>query len=127
MTEKGVARLADAWRKAQEAWDRRELSEREWRYLHAASKLAQEHPDEAWDFVTSVIRVKPSTIVYEILGAGPLEDLLNNHGEWALPKVEEALRIDPDFKRLLEYVWLRADANGAAKRLIELGCDEVST
>jgi len=43
--------------------------------------------------------------VLESLGAGPLEDLLNHHGESVIKKVIEYSKENDSFKSVISYVW----------------------
>ena len=70
--------------------------------------LPYNDPDTCWRFIRCVlerIEAKPENPLFQVLAAGPLEDLLNHWGAEVIDRVEkEALR-DPRFRQLLGGVW----------------------
>ena len=71
-------------------------------------QLARAEPDTAWAVILailSVIDAQPSSLLFQVLAAGPVEDLLSHHGESLIGRVEEQARTDDRFKLLLGGVW----------------------
>ena len=122
MTEEGIKRLAKAWKTAQESFDRGDISEEEWKFIHAVHRLPDSRPEELWEFVVKLVELSPGPDVTDILSAGPLEDLITFHGEQMLPRVEALANESSLFRELLQGVWL-CDSDGDFVRSYEkLGC-----
>lgn len=70
--------------------------------------LTEEPPERYLDAILEVLaRVdhsSPSPML-GVLAAGPLENLLNQHGEAVIERVEILARRDPGFRLLLNGVW----------------------
>jgi hypothetical protein len=107
MHEAEVNALAAAWvlywKSPEGSAARAELS-------HASDRvwdLTHEDPDGAWQLILAIDRAEPSSAIREVLSAGPLEDLLCNHGEAIIERVEHEAKVNPSFARLLGGVWQR--------------------
>ena len=68
-------------------------------------ELMPEHPDECWHTILAILDREPGENVLAILGAGPLEDLIQEHGPAFIDKIEFEARENPPFKALLSRVW----------------------
>jgi len=55
----------------------------------------------AWEIVTELIEVAPSDDALGFFAAGPLEDLLSQHGPHLISRVEERARHSPKFLRAI--------------------------
>ena len=67
--------------------------------------VVREHPEHAWQAIVvtvSDVRAKP---YLGILAAGPMEDLLANHGSAFINRVENEARSNPAFAWMLGGVW----------------------
>ena len=92
--------------------------------------------EAAWDLVVTLVRRAPDEQLGRI-GAGPLEDLVNEHGPALVEWIEGECRRDARFKEALGRIWLTSGelptevearivaASGA--RIVVLGGDEAST
>ena len=67
--------------------------------------LMQEQPNECWQAILAVLDREPGENVLGILGAGPLEDLIHEHGPAFIDRIEFEARENPPFKALLTRVW----------------------
>ncbi len=67
--------------------------------------LAWKQPERAWAAILSLIARSPSDQFLAILAAGPLEDLLCEHGAAFIARVEQEARRDPQFRDALAGVW----------------------
>ena len=65
----------------------------------------QEDVDAVWWFVLAVVAKDQSNRVMEQTAAGPLENLLADHGEKVIDRVEREAKSNPNFARLLGGVW----------------------
>jgi hypothetical protein len=72
---------------------------------NAVWDLTFENPDAAWAFILEVLKVDGSSTVKETLSAGPLEDLLSEHGPTMIERVELEARTNREFASLLGGVW----------------------
>ena len=70
--------------------------------------LVNTKPAAAWEIILEILRRDQSDRIYENLSAGPLEDLLANHGPEFIAKVEARALVDPAFRELLGGVWRNA-------------------
>jgi hypothetical protein len=78
------------------------------RYLWAHGAfwdLCRENPDDAWCAILNVLARNPDARVIRNLAAGPMEDLLTNHGAEVIDRVEKRARADRTFAALLGGVW----------------------
>lgn len=62
-------------------------------------------PDACWAAILVILDRTSNAKVLEILGAGPLEMLIHQHGPRFIERIEFEAREDPSFKSLLCYVW----------------------
>jgi len=71
-------------------------------------EIPREKPELCWDVILEIlnrIEPDPSNRLFQVLAAGPLEDLLANHGEAFVERVTAQAAKDPRFARLLGGVW----------------------
>ena len=71
-------------------------------------ELPFNNPQLCLDVIIKVLEKidsKPENELFTILAAGPLEDLLTEHGEAVVGKVEILARRSPEFRNLLNGVW----------------------
>lgn len=71
-------------------------------------ELPRSNPDLCLSTIVEVLRLIPadtSNTHFQALAAGPLEDLLTNHGEMVVDAIETLLRRDPAFRLLFGGVW----------------------
>ena len=76
--------------------------------------LTREQPELAWLAILEVLAVIGADIKdrrFAVLAAGPLEDLMSEHGKTMIGRVELHARQNPDFALLLGGVW-RSDIDG---------------
>ena len=85
--------------------DKNRAEEFFWAYL-CVLDLVEDHADLGWDFVLATLATKPDEkAALPVLAAGPLEDLLANHGSAIIERVEIEARRSPAFRHLLGGVW----------------------
>jgi hypothetical protein len=56
--------------------------------------------------ILSLISADPSNRYFQVLAAGPLEDLIIENGEAVIEEVETLARRSPEFRKLLNGTWL---------------------
>jgi hypothetical protein len=85
----------------------------------ALRDLVSEHPDTAWTVIQILVERAESDERIESIAAGPLEDLVRQHAEAFVSRVEDRAMRDPRFKICLGGVWLdpRDVSEDVARRL----------
>src|SRR5258706_9999287 len=76
--------------------------------VYVLNDLSREQPELCWEVILEIMRsIKPdpATTTFQVLAAGPLEDLLTQHGEWFIDRIESEAKRNPRFKLLLGGVW----------------------
>lgn len=68
-------------------------------------ELVNEYPETCWNAILEILHREPSEKVKDILAAGPLEDLIDTHGEEYIELIEEEAKINSKFRELLRGVW----------------------
>jgi len=86
--------VAEAWISVQENW---------WAYQHLQS-LIENSPEEAWDMILAILERIESPELLEDLGAGPLEDLMRDHGPEFIDRVESLARENQRFRAAVSVV-----------------------
>ncbi len=80
--------------------------------------LAVDDPDELWSVILRILELDGSDQIANSIGAGPLEDLMVQHGEAFIDKVEEQASRSNVFKRAMRGVWLESDDTQAYARFV---------
>jgi hypothetical protein len=73
--------------------------------------LSHDHPSDAQLIIKALVEAARSEKELALIGAGPLEDLLANHGEEVITWVEAEATSNPGFWRALRCVWRSSIAN----------------
>lgn len=68
-------------------------------------ELKYDDPETLWQLILTVHAKDQSPRIQEVLSAGPVEDLLAEHGDRFIGRIEDEARRDPAFARLLGGVW----------------------
>lgn len=84
--------------------------------------LISNEPETAWDIIKKILKYDSSLKVISRLAAGPLEDLLVDHGDKFIDRVEEEAKKNPDFAKLLGGVWQNAMSDEIWERIQKV-CD----
>ena len=82
--------------------------------------LARDDPEACWHTILAIlerIEADPSNKAFQVLAAGPLEDLLAEHGPAVIASVELQARRDPKLNLLLGGVWQNAISNDVWSRV----------
>ncbi len=120
MKEKEKQQLVSAWIAAQNAQEN--SSEREKNYW-AISKLFHltiDDPETSWDVIIQIHNSKISESVRGSLAAGPLEDLLVDHGQAYIGQVRNLAKQDQLFKQTLKGVWLDCNDNPICEEFYQI-------
>ena len=66
--------------------------------------IVRAEPLYAWDLIREVVRLDPAKRSWDILAAGPLEDLLSQHGGAIIDYITDDIEQDPALRELLKGV-----------------------
>ena len=67
--------------------------------------LAYDQPERAWPIILELVRRAPDDEITSIIAAGPLENLLCEHGPSFIERVEQQAQVNPWFRHCLAGVW----------------------
>lgn len=108
MAETDIEELVSRWMAFQQAFIAHpdapvspELDEASDEVLH----MPFDAPEKTWRFIEAVIARSSDERILGILAAGPIEDLLSQHGEEFVDRVEVLARRNQKFCSLLQGVW----------------------
>lgn len=73
--------------------------------------FGRKSPDECWELIHAIRQADGSNEILANLAAGPLEDLLVDHGHRYIDEVERLARTDAQFRKMLGGVWKNAIAD----------------
>ncbi|MBB5204872.1 hypothetical protein HNQ51_002186 [Inhella inkyongensis] len=105
MTEQDFHAWATAYIEAQSQADHINEKHPMWWPIGKFFDLQREHPEDCWRAILAVLDLQPSEKVLGMLAAGPLEDLIEDHGEQFIERIEIEARRRSDFRSLLRGVW----------------------
>lgn len=71
----------------------------------ALSDLCETDPDFCWELIEEIRRSDGSDIILANIAAGPLEDLLAQHGVRFIDRIEKQARDDKQYRKLLGAIW----------------------
>jgi hypothetical protein len=81
-----------------------------WRAFDAVDDVITSGGVEAISLILELLDSAPTPAAVSAVGAGPLEDLLHEHGEQLIDEVERRARQEPAFAHALRSVWLEHGA-----------------
>ncbi|SEA31003.1 hypothetical protein SAMN05216562_2548 [Microbulbifer marinus] len=74
-------------------------------------EFVYEKPNEALDLILTIMNFSQSNAIKEVLAAGPLEQVLAQHGPKIIERVERLAQEDEKFAGLLGGVWKNSMAS----------------
>ena len=81
-------------------------------------RLIDERPEQAWPLVTELIERAPTDDSLGYVGAGPLEDLVQQHGAVFADRIVERAQLDSRWRSALRQVWGWEEVSEAFRRRI---------
>ena len=101
--------LAQAWKAYTDAAIKHEVSSPEaesmfWAFNEMVDTV-RDKPFEALEVILEILKIAEEEQVLANLAAGPLEDLLAEHGIVVIDRIIELAKSDPRFRDLLQGVW----------------------
>ena len=74
-------------------------------------------PEKLWNAILEILDTDSSEFISNHLGSGPLEDLIVNHGNDFIDRIEDSASRSNAFRLALKNVWLDDDSSGLAVRI----------
>jgi hypothetical protein len=97
-------RLASEWLRYAESGE----DNRSWA-SESLSNLIDEDAALAWTIILELVHRAPSDGAFDIAAAGPLEDLIAQHGAEMIDAIEQQVQGDESLRQALLRVWLNRD------------------
>ena len=125
----------DAWKNDKSVRAMAESVFREWREEIEQADTAWEltrliesglDTDKALSVILGILALDSKDEVIDRLGAGPLEDFLNNSGPEYIDLIEQLAAKNPRFKAVLKAVWQTAEMDLALWQRVEGICRNVA-
>jgi hypothetical protein len=80
-----------------------------WAWQEVDRRVRSGDLDLAWEISLMLLRKAPDDALGYV-AAGPLEDLIDGYGQWALDRVEQAFDDDARLQFALSGIWLLPDS-----------------
>lgn len=94
----------DSYIEAQKSWGANE-SHPLWWAIGRFFELMECNPELCWQALVEISRRNPPSNVIANAGAGPLEDLIDGHGDQFIDRIELEARRSRVFREMLAVVW----------------------
>jgi len=109
--------LAESWIKIHYASEgSAEYSDNFWAY-NQLSDLCYDAPEKCFEAIEMIRSLDNSDVILSNLAAGPMEDLLSNHGELLIGRIEKSVETDSQLRKLLGAVWQNSIPDSIWKRI----------
>lgn len=82
--------------------------------------LAFHRPNMLWDLILRILQIDRSKEIVAAIGAGPLEDLMVQHGETFIDRIEQLAAVSPIFKEAMRHAWIEAGDTPAFKKFFAI-------
>jgi hypothetical protein len=83
-------------------YEEKETENPAWEYFW---EIGQNDPDEAWDLILAIAKVAKNQSNLSYLAAGPLESLINDHGDRFIEFIEQEAKKNTTLAWMLREVW----------------------
>jgi len=117
-----LEQLATSWIRLHHAEMNSEEYEKDFWSFEKLSEFCRKNPEDAWRVIVKIYENHPDEKILSNLAAGPLEDLLVNHGRLALIWIDQYCMNESDLVKVLQMVWRNAMSEevwGGLNRLIK--------
>lgn len=105
MTKEEMREWVEAYIKVQEEPDKANPEHSSYWAVEKFLDLSDENPELCFKAILQILHREPNEKVIGILAAGPLEDLIEDHGTDFISEIESEARLNPAFRHLLGGVW----------------------
>ncbi|MFZ5798137.1 MAG: DUF6869 domain-containing protein [Thermodesulfobacteriota bacterium] len=117
MKESELKLLAESWIRMHHAEkDSHGYNENFWAY-NKLCDLCDDEPIICFEVINKIRSLDGSDVILSNLAAGPLEDLLSQHGELIINKIEKLTEHDNQLKKMLGAVWKDSISDSIWKRI----------
>ena len=82
--------------------------------------MVESDEERAWRVILTILKTDNCDAIISNLAAGPVEDLLVQHGDVLIDKVEVKAEKDPDFKKVVMEVWQNEMSDDIWNRVLSL-------
>ena len=120
MTKAELDSIAEGWIRYQLATEGSTQQKADWGYVSTAFEIRKGDPQLLWQLILAIHSRNQSDDVQCVLAAGPLEDLLANHGSEFIEVVEQRAKDDPSFARLLRGVYRSSMSDDVWRRVTNI-------
>jgi hypothetical protein len=96
---------ADAYIQAAQSPEKIDVDHPLWWAIEKFFDIEADQPEIVWAAILSIIDKTSNDRVIGNLAAGPLEELIGNHGPAWIDRIENEARRNPKFRHLLGGVW----------------------
>ena len=83
-------------------------------------EMAIDKPNDLWDLILEILKIDDSNEIVAAVGAGPLEDLMVNHGPDFIEKIEEQAESSSAFKNAMKSTWLDSEDTTLYKKFYHI-------
>ena len=104
MNADDIEALANAWLAQYDSGESAKDAAHSWAF-GTLYDLCSDAPDVAWAVTEAILRHELTPHLKSVVAAGPIEQLLAEHGEQIIERIENRARADAGFKALLGGVW----------------------
>jgi len=77
-------------------------------------------PEKAFITIVRILEIDTTDEIFQALGAGALEDLIVNHGELYIDKIENQAALSEPFRKVMQNVWLDTDDSIFRQRFYDI-------
>ena len=121
LTEPELNSVAEGWVRYQLAAEGSVEQAADWDSVSTVFDIRAGDPSLLWQLILAIHSRDQSSAVQCVLAAGPLEDLLVDHGPAFIDLVEQLANDDPAFARLLRGVYRRSMSDDIWHRVTDIG------
>lgn len=73
------------------------------------NETVNDSPEEGWPLILALVEAAPNDLILANVAAGPLEDLIVQHSEQFIDRIEVMARQNAKFRKSLTGVWCEGD------------------
>lgn len=109
--------IADAWIEYHHAGELADEHNKNFWAYEKLSELTRNDPEIAWKLIIMIFQRDPCEAILANLAAGPLEDMLGEHGANFIQRIEDLAHEDVLFRKMLGCIWKNQISDSVWMRL----------
>jgi Family of unknown function (DUF6869) len=82
--------------------------------------LAFHQPNSLWELILRILEIDRSETIVAAIGAGPLEDLMVQHGRAFIDKVERLAAKSPLFRAAMKHAWFKDEDTPVCRKFFAI-------